>query len=62
MLVSAIALTVVCVASSAIIPALWWMPRSGRKAAGSGLVRSFDRRKDGVTFKPQSGRSHRRAA
>ncbi len=30
MLVSAIALTVVCAASFAVIPALWWMPRNAR--------------------------------
>jgi len=62
MLGSAIALTVVCAASFAVIPALWWMPRNARKVAASESVRSLDRQKVSVTFNPQSGRSHKRAA
>lgn len=62
MLVSAIALTVVCAASFAVIPALWWMPRNARTEAASGLVRRFDRQKVSVAFRPQSGRSDKRAA
>lgn len=62
MLVSAIALTVVCAASFAIIPVLWWMPRNAGKAAASGRVRTLDRQKDSVLFTPQSARSHKKAA
>jgi hypothetical protein len=62
MLVSAIALTLICVASFAVIPSLWWTPRSARKDATSGLVGTSDRQNVTVTFKPQSGRSFNKAA
>jgi hypothetical protein len=62
MLVSAIALTVVCAASFAVIPVLWWMPRNARTEAASGHVRRLDHQKVSVAFTPQSGRSDKRAA
>ena len=58
MLVSAIALTVVCVVSFTILPKLWWEPRKAMPTAPSGLLRPAV----GSAFKAHSADNHKKAA
>ncbi len=58
MLVSAIALAVVCVVSFTIIPMLWWEPRKARRVASSGLLRNFTRPAISTVLKAHSGHNH----
>jgi hypothetical protein len=58
MIVSAVALAVVCVASFTILPMLWWAPRTGRQVAPVGLARRTVRPSVSPAFRAQPGRYH----